>query len=75
MHANGALTEMSKQWYNGIDLTVKQYHRGQLVREVRLSRPQTMVARDRTTLDVAYPGDVLTVRADLGYEISVGGEG
>jgi polar amino acid transport system substrate-binding protein len=24
MHQNGALTEMSKQWYNGIDLTVKQ---------------------------------------------------
>ena len=24
MHENGALTEMSKQWYNGIDLTVKQ---------------------------------------------------
>ena len=21
MHENGALTEMSKQWYNGIDLT------------------------------------------------------
>jgi peptide chain release factor 3 len=41
------------------DLTVKHYHRGQFVREVRLSRPQTMVARDRTTLDVAYPGDVV----------------
>ena len=24
MHKNGALTAMSKQWYNGIDLTVKQ---------------------------------------------------
>jgi len=24
MHQNGALTEMSKKWYNGIDLTVKQ---------------------------------------------------
>ena len=24
MHENGALTEMSKQWYNGLDLTVKQ---------------------------------------------------
>jgi polar amino acid transport system substrate-binding protein len=24
MHQNGALTAMSKQWYNGIDLTVKQ---------------------------------------------------
>ena len=24
MHANGALTAMSKEWYNGLDLTVKQ---------------------------------------------------
>jgi polar amino acid transport system substrate-binding protein len=24
MHADGQLTAMSKQWYNGIDLTVKQ---------------------------------------------------
>ena len=24
MHANGQLTAMSKKWYNGIDLTVKQ---------------------------------------------------
>ncbi len=24
MHKNGALTEMSKQWYNGIDLSVKE---------------------------------------------------
>jgi polar amino acid transport system substrate-binding protein len=24
MHANGALSAMSKQWYNGLDLTVKQ---------------------------------------------------
>jgi hypothetical protein len=24
MHESGALTEMSKQWYNGIDLTVKE---------------------------------------------------
>ncbi len=41
------------------DLVVKHYHRGEFVRELRLSRPQTMVARDRTTLDVAYPGDVV----------------
>jgi peptide chain release factor 3 len=41
------------------DIVVKHYHRGQFVREVRLSRPQTLVARDRTTLDVAYPGDVV----------------
>ena len=24
MHADGSLTEMSKKWYNGLDLTVKQ---------------------------------------------------
>ena len=41
------------------DIVVKHYHRGAFVREVRLSRPQTLVARDRTTLDVAYPGDVV----------------
>ena len=41
------------------DLVVKHYHRGEFVREVRLSRPQTLVARDRTTLDLAYPGDVV----------------
>ncbi len=41
------------------DLVVKHYHRGEFIRELRLSRPQTMVARDRTTLDVAYPGDVV----------------
>ncbi len=41
------------------DLTVKHYHRGTFVRELRLSRPQTLVARDRTTLDVAWPGDVV----------------
>jgi peptide chain release factor 3 len=41
------------------DLVVKHYHRGEFVRELRLSRPQTLVARDRTTLDVAYPGDVV----------------
>jgi peptide chain release factor 3 len=41
------------------DLTVRHYHRGQFVREVRLARPQTLVARDRTTLDEAWPGDVV----------------
>ncbi len=41
------------------DIVVKHYHRGEFVREVRLSRPQTLVARDRLTLDVAYPGDVV----------------
>ena len=41
------------------DLVVKHFHRGEFVRDVRLSRPTTMVARARTTLDVAYPGDVV----------------
>jgi peptide chain release factor 3 len=41
------------------DLVVKQVRAGAVVRELRLSRPNTMVARSRTTLDVAYPGDVV----------------
>jgi peptide chain release factor 3 len=41
------------------DVVARHYHRGELVRELRLSRPTTMVARSRTTLDVAYPGDVV----------------
>ena len=41
------------------DLVVKHFHRGELVREVRLSRPATLVAKERNTLDVAYPGDVV----------------
>lgn len=40
------------------DLVVK-HHR--LNREVRLSRPHGMVAGERTTLDFAYPGDVIGV--------------
>lgn len=40
------------------DLTVK-HHR--LNREIRLSRPHGMVAGERTTLDQAYPGDVIGV--------------
>ncbi|MGB7979114.1 MAG: peptide chain release factor 3 [Chlamydiales bacterium] len=40
------------------DLTVK-HHR--LNREIRLSRPHGMVAGERTTLDYAYPGDVIGV--------------
>ena len=40
------------------DLTVK-HHR--LNREIRLSRPHGMVAGERTTLDFAYPGDVIGV--------------
>ena len=41
------------------DLVVKHFHRGDLVREVRLSRPATLVAKERSTLDVAFPGDVV----------------
>ena len=41
------------------DLVVKHFHRGELVREVRLSRPATLVAKERSTLDVAFPGDVV----------------
>lgn len=41
------------------DLVVKHLHQGAVVRELRLSRPHTLVARDRTTLDVAWPGDVV----------------
>jgi peptide chain release factor 3 len=40
------------------DLVVK-HHR--LKREIRLSRPHGMVAGDRTTLDSAYPGDIVGV--------------
>lgn len=40
------------------DLMVK-HHR--LNREIRLSRPHGMLAGERTTLDVAYPGDVIGV--------------
>ena len=41
------------------DLVVKHLHRGELVREVRLSRPATLVAKERTTLEEAFPGDVV----------------
>jgi peptide chain release factor 3 len=40
------------------DLTVKHQR---LKREIRLSRPHGMVAGERTTLDYAYPGDVIGV--------------
>ncbi len=40
------------------DMVVK-HHR--VKNEVRLSRPHSMVAKDRNTLDVAYPGDVLGI--------------
>lgn len=40
------------------DLVVKHHRLG---REVRLSRPHGMVAGERTTVDSAYPGDVIGV--------------
>ena len=32
-----------------------------LRKEIRLSRPHGMVAGERTTLDIAYPGDIIGV--------------
>lgn len=40
------------------DLVVKHHRLG---KEIRLSRPHGMVAGERTTLDIAYPGDVIGV--------------
>ncbi len=40
------------------DMVVKHHRLG---REIRLSRPHGMVAGERTTLDFAYPGDVIGV--------------
>lgn len=40
------------------DLTVKHHRLG---KEIRLSRPHGMVAGERTTLDYAYPGDIIGV--------------
>jgi peptide chain release factor 3 len=40
------------------DLVVKHHRLG---RELRLSRPHSMLAADRNTLDVAYPGDIVGV--------------
>ncbi len=40
------------------DLIVKHHRLG---REIRLSRPHGMVAGERTTLDIAYPGDIIGV--------------
>ncbi len=40
------------------DMVVK-HHRAHT--EVRLSRPHSMVAKERNTLDVAYPGDVIGI--------------
>ena len=40
------------------DLIVKHHRLG---KEIRLSRPHGMVAGERTTLDIAYPGDIIGV--------------
>ncbi len=40
------------------DLVVKHHRLG---KELRLSRPHSMLASDRNTLDVAYPGDIVGV--------------
>lgn len=40
------------------DLVVKNHR---LKKEIRLSRPHKMVAGERTTLDFAYPGDIIGV--------------
>ena len=41
------------------DTQVKHIHREAVQRELRLSRPATLVASERTTLDQAWPGDVV----------------
>ncbi len=38
------------------DLVVRHHRLG---RDIRLSRPHTMVARERSTLDLAFPGDIV----------------
>lgn len=40
------------------DLVVKHHRQG---REIRLSRPHSLVAGERKTMDVAYPGDIVGV--------------
>ena len=49
-----------------------------LAKKVRLARPHTVVAQERTTLDAAYPGDVVgLINRDvfrIGDTISLGGK-
>lgn len=40
------------------DMVVKHHRLGN---EVRLSRPHSLVAKERTTVDVAYPGDIIGI--------------
>ena len=49
-------------------MMVRHYHRGACLRELRLAGSQTLVARDRNTLDVAYPGDVVGL-VNAGFSI------
>ncbi|HVY62110.1 MAG TPA: peptide chain release factor 3, partial [Planctomycetota bacterium] len=48
------------------DLLVRHHRLG---REVRLTRPHTLVARERNRLEVAYPGDVVGVISSGMFEI------
>lgn len=41
------------------DMVVKHIRDGAVLRELRLSRPHTLVARDRSTVDEAFPGDIV----------------
>ncbi|MEZ5978194.1 MAG: peptide chain release factor 3 [Planctomycetota bacterium] len=56
------------------DLAVKHERLG---KQIRLARPHTLVARERTTLDEAYPGDVVGLvdrgTFEIGDTISVTG--
>jgi peptide chain release factor 3 len=56
------------------DLIVKHSRLG---KEIRLSRPHSMTAGERTTLDIAYPGDIIGVINPslfaIGDTISMGG--
>ena len=56
------------------DMTVRHHRLG---REVRLSRPHSLVAQDRTTVEEAFPGDIIGIINPglfaIGDTISVGG--
>ncbi|MCS6970894.1 MAG: peptide chain release factor 3 [Planctomycetes bacterium] len=41
------------------DMVVKHIRGGRVLRELRLSRPNSLVARERTTIDEAFPGDIV----------------
>lgn len=55
------------------DMTVTHHRLGH---EIRLSRPHSLVARDRHTVDVAYPGDIIGIinpgQFAIGDTISLG---